>query len=263
MLAPSASDEGGGKKVLIWASVAGVGLLSAAAVAVAFIMRPAPAPAASGVGTAPAVAAVAAPAAAPKAGADEEDGDEAPSEGELAAKRAKAGSDDGKDDEGSSDRGSSSRRSTSRRSGSDDGPSKQAEPSAKSDPEPAAKSAPAKSSGPRTIDDLLDGALGGGSKPASKAAAAEPKSNLPDQPTKSDVVNAMKGVQGQVSSCAKGQTGVAFVNVSIAGATGRVTSAEVTGITGPAGSCIAKAVRGAQFPKFQQKVFKVKYPFKL
>jgi hypothetical protein len=37
----------------------------------------------------------------------------------------------------------------------------------------------------------------------------------------------------------------------------------VTGITGPAGSCVAKAVRGAQFPKFQQKVFKVKFPFKL
>ena len=73
----------------------------------------------------------------------------------------------------------------------------------------------------------------------------------------------MTGVKGAVSACAQGQTGVAFVNVSVAGATGRVTSAEVSGITGPAGSCIAKAVRSANFPKFQSKVFKVKYPFKL
>jgi hypothetical protein len=76
-------------------------------------------------------------------------------------------------------------------------------------------------------------------------------------------MNAMGSVKGAVSACAQGQTGVAFANVSVAGATGRVTSAEVTGITGPAGSCVAKAVRGAQFPKFQQKVFKVKFPFKL
>jgi len=75
--------------------------------------------------------------------------------------------------------------------------------------------------------------------------------------------SAMSGVKNAVGACAKGQTGVAFVNVSVAGATGRVTAAEVTGITGPAGSCIAKAVRGASFPKFQQRVFKVKYPFKL
>ena len=54
-----------------------------------------------------------------------------------------------------------------------------------------------------------------------------------------------------------------MVNVSVAGETGRVTNAQVSGVTGPAGSCIAQAVRKAQFPKFQNKVFKVQFPFKL
>jgi hypothetical protein len=107
---------------------------------------------------------------------------------------------------------------------------------------------------------LLDGALGGKS-PGTKPAAAAAPSNLPDLPSKDQVVAAMTAVKGAVSAC--GGTGVATVNVSVAGATGRVTAAEVTGVTGPAGSCIAKAVRGASFPKFSQKVFKVKYPFKL
>ena len=50
---------------------------------------------------------------------------------------------------------------------------------------------------------------------------------------------------------------------AVAGSTGRVTNAQVEGITGPAGSCIAKAVRKAKFPKFQQSTFKVKFPFRL
>ena len=72
----------------------------------------------------------------------------------------------------------------------------------------------------------------------------------------------MNGVKSAVQACGGGG-GVAMVNVSVAGETGRVTNAQVSGVTGPAGSCIAQAVRKAQFPKFQNKVFKVQFPFKL
>jgi len=254
MLAPAQEDDGGSKKMLIWAGVAVFGMLLAAGVAAVFIMtrQPAQPP----IGLAPA-AAPAAPAPAPAAPAPSE-GDDKPTEGELAA-RAAAQDNTGASEGSKESSGSSGRRKPS--SGGD-------KPVAAAEDKPAVAAsdkgtAPAKPSGPRSIDDLLDGALGGGGKAPSKAPAAAPASNLPDLPSRDDVVSAMTGVKGAVSACAQGQTGVAFVNVSVAGATGRVTSAEVSGITGPAGSCIAKAVRGASFPKFQQKVFKVKYPFKL
>jgi hypothetical protein len=110
---------------------------------------------------------------------------------------------------------------------------------------------------------LLNDAVTGG--PSGKsAAAAAPKSNLADTPTRDQVKSAMDSVKGDVSACAKsGETGVATVTVSVAGETGRVTNAQVSGVTGPIGSCIAQAVRKASFPKFANKVFKIAYPFKL
>jgi predicted Zn finger-like uncharacterized protein len=252
MLAPAHDDDGGGKKMMIWAGVAVFGMLLAAGVAAVFIMTRQP-PAQPPMAVAP-VAPAAAPGAAPNP-ADEPK--EELSEGAKAALEAQK-----KEEEAAAAANPSGSSQSTRRK-----PSGDSKPAA-SESEPAKPSAaapdkaPAKPSGPRTIDDLLDGALSPGSKP-SKPAAAPVASNLPDLPSRDDVVSAMTGVKNAVSACAQGQTGVAFVNVSVAGATGRVTSAEVTGITGPAGSCIAKAVRGASFPKFAQKVFKVKYPFKL
>jgi predicted Zn finger-like uncharacterized protein len=248
MLAPAHDDDGGSKKMMIWAGVAVFGMLLAAGVAAVFIMTRQPA-AAPGVGVAPGPVPVA-PAPAPSVAADPQD---APSEGELAARAAAEKEQGGTPTERSGSSGT--RRPKSEGEG--------AKPAVEAKPEPVGEKAPPKPSGPRSIDDLLDGALGGpgGSKP--KPAPAPVASNLPDLPSRDDVVSAMSGVKNAVSACAQGQTGVAFVNVSVAGATGRVTAAEVSGITGPAGSCIAKAVRAANFPKFQTKVFKVKYPFKL
>jgi hypothetical protein len=252
MLAPVSSDDDGGKRTIIWASVAGVGFLSVAAVAVAYLMRaPPPAPAAAvGMAAAATAQAAAVPPPAPVAPVAP-----APSEGEQAAKAAE-------DKEGSSERSGSSSSSRRKRGGGSDESAKGGDAPAgetRSAPEPEAPKGP---SGPRTIDDLLDGALkGGSSRP--KPAEAAPASNLPDQPSRSDVISAMSSVKGDVSACGKGQSGVATVKVSVAGATGRVTNAQVSGVTGPAGTCVAQAVRKASFPKFQQKVFSVTFPFKL
>jgi predicted Zn finger-like uncharacterized protein len=253
MLAPAHDEDGGSKKMLIWAGVAGFGMLLAAGVAAMFILTRQPAQQAPGIGVATGpVPAPVAPA------ATQGEQQEELSEGQKAALEAKKAEAEAGGTPTGTSTGSGTRRKPSDKPG-EKAPEAEAKPS-----EPAVEKAPAKPSGPRTIDDLLDGALGPGGTPKPKPAAAPVASNLPDLPSRDDVVSAMGGVKNAVSACAQGQAGtVAFVNVSVAGATGRVTSAEVTGVTGPAGSCIAKAVRSANFPKFAQKVFKVKYPFKL
>jgi hypothetical protein len=64
--------------------------------------------------------------------------------------------------------------------------------------------------------------------------------------------------------CAAGQAGTAMVAVTFAGASGRVTSANVSGAPfagSPAGGCIATAVRAAHVPPFTRPTFSVNYPF--
>jgi predicted Zn finger-like uncharacterized protein len=135
------------------------------------------------------------------------------------------------------------------------------------------KSSGSKKSG--SIEDDLLAALGGkkpksgssgskssGSKKSSPSPAPSP--SLPDKPTKSQVISALKKVTPGVKSCGKGTAGVATVSINIAGATGRVTSASV--VSGPfkgkpQAGCIVKAVKKARFPKFSQKKFSVSYPF--
>ena len=58
---------------------------------------------------------------------------------------------------------------------------------------------------------------------------------------------------------------MAMVAITVAGATGRVTGANVTGqFAGtPVGSCVARAVRGASFPRFQRASFVINYPFRI
>jgi predicted Zn finger-like uncharacterized protein len=272
MMSPASDDSDGGRKTIVWAVVAGVGLVSVAFVAAAYILRPGMSTptAAVGVGTQapavavapqPAVAGVAvAPGAAPGARV------EPPSEGELAAKRTAEEQDKAREaDKSGSSRGSSSGDHHHHHGSETSGTTKSSgagEPAA-----PAAEEVkkPAPKGGPRSIDDLLDNALQApssakGSHGPAEAAAA---SNLPPQPSREEVMSAMNGVKSGVQACAKGAGGVATVTVNVAGATGRVTTADVQGVTGPAGSCIAQAVRKAQFGKFSQRVFKITFPYKL
>jgi hypothetical protein len=257
MLAPVGDDGDGNKKVLIWAAVAVVGFLSMAAVAIIYITRPSVGPV-QPVAVAPAAAAVGAVAAAQAPDVAAKPAAEQPSEGALAAATAH---ETAKDEEGHARNERSSRR---RSSGSDSSSAKPADSDALPSPTAEKREAPAKPSGPKSIDELLDGALSGSSSGKAKAAAdTAPKANLQETPSRDQVMSAMNSVKPAVASCAQGQSGVAMVTVSVAGETGRVTNAQVSGVTGPAGSCVAQAVRKAQFPKFANKVFKVQYPFKL
>ncbi|MDB4987827.1 MAG: glycine-rich protein [Myxococcaceae bacterium] len=142
------------------------------------------------------------------------------------------------------------------------------EKAAKAEPVAAAEPPPAKkpsSSGDKSLDDLLDTALGGKPAKAAKPVAAAPSENLPATPSREDVIGAMKGITADVAGCGKGESGVAMAKVGVAGATGKVSSVDVSGqfAGSPVGSCVAKEVRKAKFPKFSQSTFSFSYPFKI
>lgn len=145
------------------------------------------------------------------------------------------------------------------------------EPAKADDPMLAAKSQQAAQVQPqknRSIDDLLNGAdklpSNAAAKPAEAQGAAEGASDLPEAPSRDETLAAMRGVESAVKACAAADqaTGTAEVAITVAGNTGRVTSANVTGISGNAGACIARAVRNARFPHFTKPTFSIKYPYR-
>ena len=117
------------------------------------------------------------------------------------------------------------------------------------------------------LDSLIGSALGGSKAPApgarAEAPAAPARSNLPAQPSRGDVSSAMGAVTPAVRACGGGQTGTASIRIVFAGS-GRVTTASVTSppFAGtPAGSCMARAVRGARVPPFSNPSLTVTFPF--
>jgi hypothetical protein len=85
---------------------------------------------------------------------------------------------------------------------------------------------------------------------------------LPDQPSRSDVLNRLESVRSTVRACAAGRSGVADLDITIAN-TGLVMHVLVGGdFAGTTeGSCIARAVRGARFPTFKQDRFRLLFPY--
>ncbi|UJR80383.1 hypothetical protein [Sandaracinus amylolyticus] len=99
---------------------------------------------------------------------------------------------------------------------------------------------------------------------AAAPAAAEPDEDLPATPDRGAVLAAIQAVEPAVRACAEAEHGVASVRIVVAN-TGRVTTATVGGqFAGtPVGSCVARAVRTARFPRFASERFEVTYPFQL
>jgi tRNA A-37 threonylcarbamoyl transferase component Bud32 len=112
----------------------------------------------------------------------------------------------------------------------------------------------------RDIDALLDDALG--SRGARRAPPPRDES-LPASPSRSDVMSAMNAVTPAVRACSNGASGTVTVAILFEGSTGRCTSATVHGdAPAPVASCIARAVRGARVPPFQNETHAVNYPFR-
>lgn len=99
--------------------------------------------------------------------------------------------------------------------------------------------------------------------PAARQSASA--AALPDLPSREQVVAALRPLEEDVRACAEGHGGVAHVRIAVH-PSGRVTTATVTegSVVGtPAGSCIARTLRRADFPRFQQQQLVVQYPFRL
>ncbi len=104
------------------------------------------------------------------------------------------------------------------------------------------------------------------SAPEAEAVDEAPAPELPETPSREQVLEAVRPIEGAVRECAgDDHFGVVPVRITVA-PSGRVTTAVVTGGTvlgTPAGSCIARTVRGARFPAFGAERFVVEYPFRL
>jgi hypothetical protein len=136
--------------------------------------------------------------------------------------------------------------------------------SAKAEAAPAEPTVDAKSKAPagpdtRSIDDLLSGAVADSAAPAAKPS-------LPESPSRDDVLSAMRAIEGEVRACGASEaepvTGTANVALTVVGSTGRVKNAEVTGIQGAVGSCIARLARKVTFSPFSRASFSVNYPYR-
>ena len=92
-------------------------------------------------------------------------------------------------------------------------------------------------------------------------SAGVPGLHLPRQPSRDQVRQALSGVQARARSC--GYEGEMFVNITVEGATGRVINASTDRARGTVASCIARAIRRADFPRFSRKKFRIKVMLKL
>jgi hypothetical protein len=84
--------------------------------------------------------------------------------------------------------------------------------------------------------------------------------SLPDRPSRAQVLAAMARVQPAVKACLPTGHGHVTADMTVLGRTGRVSSAQISGQVGRPGSCIARAVRKARFPKFAAESISIRYP---
>jgi predicted Zn finger-like uncharacterized protein len=128
----------------------------------------------------------------------------------------------------------------------------------------AEKPAPKAPPSDRSIDDLLDTAVAKKSGAPAPAPAAAPVGV--DSPSRNDVVASMRKIESEVKACAANEekpvSGIAYVAITVAGSSGKVMSAEVKGLTGEVGSCIARVARTATFAPFTKDKFSVTYPYR-
>lgn len=88
--------------------------------------------------------------------------------------------------------------------------------------------------------------------------------DLPAYPSRQQVTAGFEAMRGALKQCAAGRGGRIEVKASVT-SNGRVVHALIDGDFegSPEGSCMARAVREAQFPAFSQPRLKVSYPFAL
>lgn len=98
---------------------------------------------------------------------------------------------------------------------------------------------------------------------AEVATPAEVEVQLPETLSREVVKAGFEALRPALTACANGKAGVADVAATIA-TNGRVTHAVVNGdFVGTAGSCMARAIRGARFEPFANGPLMVEFPYQL
>jgi outer membrane biosynthesis protein TonB len=129
------------------------------------------------------------------------------------------------------------------------------------DTQPRARRSPLRRASTTTPETTPTPTMQAEARPPAMAAA----SALAPTPTRDQVIAAMRAVAPRVEACGTGaRHGVAEVDI-VVGSSGRIRSAVVGGFFAgtPEGSCVARAVRGARLPPFQNDSFQFSYPFRL
>lgn len=87
---------------------------------------------------------------------------------------------------------------------------------------------------------------------------------LPAQPSRDDIKTAIESSRAAVQACAGSGHGLTTAHITILGS-GRVSAANIEGAFAgtPQGSCMARALRAATFPRFSAPSLQVTYPFRL
>ena len=118
--------------------------------------------------------------------------------------------------------------------------------------EPAAPAAPAPIHHPRAAR----------SRAPQRSDAAP--GGLPAQPSRDDIKTAIESSRAAIQTCAGSSHGLSTARITILGS-GRVSAANIEGAFAgtPQGSCMARALRAATFPRFSAPSLQVTYPFRL
>jgi hypothetical protein len=100
--------------------------------------------------------------------------------------------------------------------------------------------------------------------PAEPAVLGSDDVALPEVLTREQVVAGFESAREAVLQCAGGKHGIVTFTTTIANS-GRVSRAVLEGVFqgSPEGSCMARAVRSARFPRFSQQTLNVTYPISL
>jgi hypothetical protein len=99
---------------------------------------------------------------------------------------------------------------------------------------------------------------------ARPVAAVTANEDLPAQPTREQIKEALSAVRPALEACSANSHGTMFANLNITGS-GRVSYSNIEGAFAGSteGSCMARALRTAEFPRFASASLKVRYPFVL
>ena len=99
------------------------------------------------------------------------------------------------------------------------------------------------------------------SDPSPRAEKSETSAtgSLPEQPSREQILSALKKVKERVKKCSGGRGITAAILVKVEGKTGTVQSVSVDGVEGSVGLCVAREVYRAKFPSFTKPVFTVRY----